>query len=357
MKLPPNRIAAFLAKPDATLRAALFFGPDAGLVRERADRLASAVAPDPGDPFRVSDLAAAALAADPARLHDEAAAQSLTGGRRLVRVRDAGDAAGALFERFLDDPPPGDSVTVVEAGELAARSSLRRAFESADNAAAIACYGDGRREIEELAREVLGARGIAVSGEALAYLAGHLGGDRRLSRGELEKLALFVGDKGKVDLAAATQSVGDSAQLTVEDVVLAAAEGDAPALERALERAFQEGEMPVSVLRALMRHFQRLHLAQARIDSGMSEDEAMRSLRPPLFFKLQERFKRQLRLWPERRAAQALELLVQAELNAKRTGLPPEAVCRDALLRIARGAAAGPRAAASGRKQHRLRPN
>jgi DNA polymerase III subunit delta len=339
VKLPPARLAAFLANPDAAIRAALFYGADAGLVRERADRLARAVAGDVKDPFRVSDLAAADLAGDPARLNDEAASLSLTGGRRLLRVREAGDGVGALFERFLADPPPGDSVTVVEAGELAQRSSLRRAFESAGNAAAIACYSDDRRALEELVREVLGARGIAVARDALAYLAEHLGGDRMLSRRELEKLALFVGDKGKVGLAEAGAVVGDSAPLGVEDVVFAAAEGDAPALERALARAFQEGEMPISLLRALMRHFQRLHLAQARLAAGMSEEETLRSLRPPIFFKLQERFRRQLRLWPERRARQALELLLQAELNAKRTGLPPEAVCRDALLRIVRGAA------------------
>jgi DNA polymerase III subunit delta len=338
LKLPPTRLSSFLAKPDAAIRAVLLFGPDAGLVRERADRLAAAIAPDPKDAFRVSDLAAATLSADPARLHDEAAALALGGGRRLLRVRDAGDGVGALFQRFLDDPPPGDSVTVVEAGELAQRSSLRRAFEGAPIAAAIACYGDDRRALEELVREVLGARGIEVSGEALHYLAEHLGGDRLLSRRELEKLALQVGDKGKVGLAEATASVGDSAQLGLDDVVFAAAEGDAAALERALGRAFQEGEVPVSVLRALMRHFQRLHLTQARLAEGMSEEEALRGLRPPLFFKLQERFKRQLRLWPERRAQQALELLLQAELNAKRSGPSPEAVCRDALLRIARRA-------------------
>jgi DNA polymerase-3 subunit delta len=340
VKLAANRITDFLAKPNPGMRAALVYGVDGGLVRERADRLAQAISLDARDPFRVADLAAGSLAADPARLHDEAAAQNLTGGRRLVRVRDAGDGVGPLFERFLADPPPGDGFVVVEAGELQSRSSLRRAFEAARNAAVIACYADGKRELEELARDVLGARGIAVSAEAMAYLAGHLGGDRGLSRGELEKLALFVGDEGTVGLAEATQAVGDSAQLDLEDVALAAADGDASALERALSRALGEGEAPVSVLRALIRHFQRLHLAGARVDSGMSEDEALRSLRPPLFFKVQDRVKRQLRLWPERRAAQALDVLVQAELNAKRTGLPPEAVCRDALLRIARGARA-----------------
>ena len=345
MKLPPARLAAFLAKPDAALRAALVYGADAGLVRERADRLAAALCPDPKDPFRVADLAASALAADPARLHDEAASLSLTGGRRLLRVRDAGDIVGALFERFLEAPPPGDSFVLVEAGELPTRSSLRRAFEAAAIAMAIPCYADGKRELEELAREVLGARRITIAGDAMAYLVDHLGSDRLMSRGELEKLALLVGDGGRVGLAEAVASVGDSAALGLEDVVFTAADGDAGALERALMRAFLEGETSVGVLRAQMRHFQRLHVAASLLASGASEDDAMRSLRPPVFFKQQDRFKRQLRLWPPPRAAQALSLLTEAELNAKTTGFPAEAICRDALLRIARRAAAGPRRA------------
>jgi DNA polymerase III subunit delta len=343
VKLPPARLAAFLAKPDGALRGALVYGPDAGLVRERADKLALAICSDPKDPFRVADLVAATLAADPARLHDEAAALSLSGGRRLLRVRDAGDAVGALFERFLREPPPGDSFIVVEAGELPTRSSLRRAFEAASTGMAVPCYADGRRELEDLVREVLGTRRITIAGDALAHLVDHLGSDRLMSRGEIEKLALLVGDGGRVELADATASVGDSAALGVDDVVFTAAEGDAAALERALLRAFLEGETSVGVLRAQMRHFQRLHVAASLLASGASEDDAMRGLRPPVFFKQQERFKRQLRLWPAFRAAQALSLLTEAEINAKTTGFPADAICRDALLRIARRAAAGPR--------------
>jgi DNA polymerase III subunit delta len=343
VKLAPARLSAFLSAPDRTTRAALVYGGDAGLVRERADRLARAIVPDPKDAFRVADLAAAALSADPARLWDEAAALSLVGGRRLVRVREAGDGVGALFERFLRDLPPGDSFLVVEGGELAARSSLRRAFESAAAAVAIACYADGRRELEALAREVLGAHKVTASGEAVAYLATHLGGDRLLSRGELEKLALYAGDGGTVGLEEVRASIGDSAALDLDDIVLAAAEGDAAQVERALERAFQEGEMPVTIIRAAMRHFQRLNLLAARLAQGMSEDDALRSLRPPLFFRVQDRVRRQLRLWPERRTTQALTVLLEAEINCKRTGLPADAICRDALLRLARLAAAAAR--------------
>jgi DNA polymerase-3 subunit delta len=339
MKLAPGRVSAFLDAPDPALRAVLVHGPDAGLVRERADRIAAAIVPDRHDPFRVTELAAETLLADPARLNDEAQALSLVPGRRLIRVREAGDAAGSLFDRFFKDKPPGDSLILVEAGDLPARSALRRAFEAARQAAAIACYADGPDELRALVRTVLGAHRIVVAPEAMQYLVANLGGDRMLSRRELEKLALYVGDDGRLGDEEAAAVVGDSAAMTLEDAVYAAADGNAVSLERSLQRAFEEGEAPVSVLRAEMRHFQRLFLAGARIEAGASPDEAIERLRPAVFYKLKERFQRQLRLWPPRRAAAALETLVEAERNAKRTGLPPEAVCRDALLRLARGAA------------------
>ena len=97
----------------------LLYGPDEGLVRERADILARTVCADLSDPFRVADLSAAALAADPARLADEAAQLSLIGGRRVVRVHGAGDRLTGLFAGFLDDRP-ATRLIVVEAGDLPA---------------------------------------------------------------------------------------------------------------------------------------------------------------------------------------------------------------------------------------------
>ena len=79
----------------------LLYGPDMGLVRERADTLARTVCPDLRDPFRIADLNAAALGADPPRLLDETAQLSLVGGRRVVRVRGAADGLARLFAGVL----------------------------------------------------------------------------------------------------------------------------------------------------------------------------------------------------------------------------------------------------------------
>jgi DNA polymerase III subunit delta len=338
VKIAANRLADFLRQPPAELRAALFYGPDGGQVRERADRLATTICPDLADPFRVSELTAAMIAADPARLADEVAAMSLVGGRRVVRIRDATDGLTTLLAASLTGAR-GDSLIVVEAGDLPGRSSLRKLCEANSGAAAaIACYADSARDIADLIRETLSARRIAIGGDAQAYLVAHLGGDRLVTRQELEKLTLYVGDGGRVELADAVACIGETNSLSVEELVYAAAEGEPAKLDDALLRCLQEGQAPISILRATMRHFHRLHLAAARVAGGGSPDEATRLLRPPIFFKFVERFKAQLSIWKPRRIAAALDSLTRAELDSKRAVLPQETVAREALFTIARAA-------------------
>ena len=337
MKLPPSRIAGFLQRPDPAIRAILLYGPDEGLVRERAEAAARSVCPDLKDPFRVADLAAAVLAADPARLADEAAQLSLTGGRRVVRVRNAGDALAKLFAGFLENTP-GEASVVVEAGELPSRSALRRAFEAARSAVAIGCYPDTPRELAVVIRETLAAHRVTASRDAGQFLVEHLGGDRLLTRSELEKLALYTGEGGRVELQDARLSISDTAALELDDAIMAAAEGDAARAERVLGRVFQQGESPVSVIRALLRHLQRLHMFAARLAVGSSADEVLRSARPPIFFKQEDSFRRQFGLWTEARLRPQLDCIIKAELNMKTTGFPAETICREAMLTVAQAA-------------------
>jgi len=337
MRLAAARVAAFLARPDPAIRAVLLYGPDTGLVRERADTLARTVCADLGDPFRVADLNGAGLAADPARLADEAAQLSLTGGRRVVRVRGAADGLARLFAGFFDDMP-GEALVVAEAGELAAGSALRRAFEGSPRAAAIGCWPDTPRDRAAVIRDSLAAHRITASSDAAQYLVEHLGGDRLLTRSELDKLALYVGEGGRVELEDALLSIGDSAALEVDDAIMAAAEGDVARLERVLGRVFQEGESPVSVIRALLRHLQRLHALAALVSAGTAVGEALRNARPPIFYKHEDSFKRQLGLWSEAQLRPQLEHIAQAEINMKTTGLPAETLCRQAMLALAQAA-------------------
>lgn len=344
MKVAAGRIEKFLRSPDDGVAFVLVYGPDSGLVNERVIALLRSVAGSESDPFRVSELPAGALKNDPARLADESGAQSLTGGRRAVRLSDATDAITPIVAAYLDDAI-GDSLIVAEAGALGPRSSLRRLAEKLDNGAAVACYADDGRSLAAVITETLNDRGVSATPDARAYLAVHLGSDRQVTRAELEKLALYAGEAKSITLEDAQACVGDNAATSLDAIAYAAGSADQGGLDRALRRAYLEGVHPVAILRAVIRHFQRLHYAAGMVRDGKSPKQALDSLKPPVIFKFADLFRSQIQRWPYARLATALDILTDAEIACKSSGPAPEAVAGRALMRLAQAAGRGRSAA------------
>jgi DNA polymerase-3 subunit delta len=334
MKIAARSIENFLVGPDDSVAAVLLYGPDSGLVRERADRLATTVAGDAADPFRVSEVTSERLREQSSLLADEAAALTFGGGRRVVRLRAAADAQSGAVSSFLRSAV-GGGLLIVESDELGPRSSLRQLFEAADNAAALPCYRDEGADLARFIAEELGREGLGLAHEARDYLAGALGGDRAVTRREIEKIIAYMGSvrTGRtVELADAVACAGDSAALSIDDLVFAIGDGNFAAVERLTTRVMQDGAAPVSILRAVGRHFLRVHLMAS---AGPDRERAMRSLRPPVFSKHLPRFDAHVRRWRTARLHQALERLTRAESDCKTTGSPAETLCRRALLEIA----------------------
>ncbi len=347
MKIQPARADGFARKPDAAVRAVLLYGPDSGLVRERAEALIKAVAGALDDPFRTREISPAELKEDPALLSDEANAMSLMGGRRAVRLRGAVDGQAKLFEELLDGETKADSLIVIEAGALSPASKLRSLFEDHPKAAAIACYLDDESTLADVIRDSLRHNKLEVAPDALEFLVNRLGGDRMLTRRELEKLAIYCapplngednGEAGKVTLADAEACVGDSSEQGVDDIAMAVARGDIAELDRTYERVTREGTHAIAILRAVARHFERLHFVAGKMAEGANADGAIKALRPPLFFKAVTPFKSALRQWPASNIGRALELLLKAEMDCKTTGMPAEAITARVLMQLATAA-------------------
>jgi len=338
MKLTGGKVDAFLRVPDPKVRVVLIFGPDEGLVRERALHLCKMAVSDLNDPFSVVELSSSDLKADPARLSDEALSISFGGGPRLVRVRQAADVCVGACKSLLEAKVSGDTLVIVDAGDLPPSSKLRKLFETSKSAVCLPCYSDDARSLPLIIRESLTTHGLSADRDALALLVQSLGSDRSVTRGELDKLALYMGEDRQVSVEHVRAAIGDSAANNVDDVIYAAAGGDPHLLESALTRVLADGTNPVQLVRACQRHFHRLHLARSYVTGGMNAHEATKALRPPVMFMRVDAFRLQLNLWSGAKLARAFNVFTQCETDCKTTGLPAEPMIGRALLTIAQAA-------------------
>jgi DNA polymerase-3 subunit delta len=336
MKLPTSRISSFLNKPDPAVRVILLFGPDAGLVRERASHLAKLIVADPNDPFCAVTLPASSIANDPARLFDEMASVALGGGKRLVRIQNPDEKTAAALAALLSDMPAGDSVLIIEAGELDRKSKLRALCEGDTSlACAVPCYAEDAAARTRTITDILASENIRAAREVVAALADVLPPDRLALRSELEKFAVYVGKGNAATSADVRASVQDAGAAELDDLVFAIGAGETKRAAQLIDRLYAEQTSPVALLRAVQRHFMRLQWARAEMDKGIAAPDAVKRLQPPVFWKYESAMTSQLRRWSRVKSERALRKLYDAEAAVKRTGTPDAALCAQTLLGLA----------------------
>ncbi|ESR26069.1 DNA polymerase III subunit delta [Lutibaculum baratangense] len=317
-------IDRFLDRPDRMV--VLVYGPDTGLVTERAGLLVKKHLR--GDDMGRVVIDGDSLSGDPGKLVDEAHSVPMFGGRQAIRVTPTSKNIAPALAAILGQPP-AETIVVFEAGDLKPSAPLRKMVEASDAAVALPCYVDDEAAVDRLITQEAEAAGLRVANEARSALRHLLGGDRLASRGELAKLATYCMGSETIELADVVAVCGDASALELDEITDAAFIGDVRSAEHGLHRALEAGVAPASIVGGLTRHLMQLMVARERIDGGATADAAMRELRPPVFFKRQPSFRRQLSLWSADALGRMLPHMSRAEADTRlRAEISTEIVSR-----------------------------
>jgi DNA polymerase III subunit delta len=329
-----KEIDAFLARPDPGRPIILLYGPDAGLVRERAEALLASAVDDPNDPFSLVRLDGDELSAEPSRLVDEAMTVPLFGGRRAIRIR-AGSRSFASGVDTLAETPLKDCRIVIEAGELRPESPLRKACERAKTAVAIGCYPDGERDLAKLIDDELRLSNLRIAQDARATLIALLGGDRQASRNELKKLALYAHGGVEVSLDDVMAVVADASELKIDPIVDGAFAGKPDLVESEFAKAMVAGTYPGMIISSAQRQAAWLHKSALAIAEGTPASSLLDSGFPRLHFSRKPMVEIALRNFNVARLAAIIDQLATAALDMRKQASLGAVIAQRALLSIA----------------------
>lgn len=310
-----SAVGRFLKSPDPECRAVLVYGPDAGLVSERAAALAETFARRNKGEAEIVRLDDRDFAEEPSRLDIELRTQPMFSDSKVVRVTAGSRLDVPSLKALLAEP--SDNALIVEAGNLRPDSGLRKLFEKLPDAAALPCYSDDRSLAGVIDAELAEA-GLRIDQETKTYLMGRLGADQALSRAEIVKLALYAQGNGIVGHEDVEAIVGDAADIALERFVYAASGGEPRAALRELQRLAAAGTDRASALSALARHFTQLHRVAAAQASGGNPEDAVKALRPRPHFKREPIFLAHCRRWGASRLAHALPLIQETVRRTRR---------------------------------------
>lgn len=326
---------AFLKSPAARYCAYLLFGSDSGLVSERAASLAKAIASSETPSGEIVRLDEIDIESNPDRLALELLMVPMFGGRKIVRV-ETSRRVNALMLKPLLEANALAGVLIVEAGNLKKDDSLRVAFEKSAHAAAIGCYLDDGRDLDSIIDDILRPLKLTITPDARQMLISRLGADRVMSRGEIEKLALYAQGQGQITEEDIDAVVGDAAELTIDRIVNAAASGDGPRAVTELQRSLTAGENAQGIIFAIQRHFTRLHRIRASVDAGKSIEQVIGDIRPQVHFKQKDVLAAQCRSWRSDMLEAALAGIAATARSARMSSALEDLLAERLILSLAR---------------------
>lgn len=335
MKKTGRDAAAYLKKPDPAHAGILLHGQDPMRVAtKRQEIILSLVGKAGEEEMRLTRINGAELRKDPAALNDAIKAQGFFPGHRVVLVEEAGDGLTKLFDAALADWQAGDAQIVVAAGQLTAKSALRKIFEAQANTVAIGIYDDPptREEISALLSEnglQTPSRDVADVIQSLAFSLEP--GDFRQT---IEKISLYkVKDTTPLTIEEVNACAPQGAEVSVDDVLEIVTIGRADQLGPKLQNLYAQGVTPVTLCIGATRHFRRLHTVAS--DPG-GPGSGVGKLRPPVFGPRRDKIARQASDWGRERLERALTTLTDTDLQMRSSnGAPQLALMERTLIRLA----------------------
>jgi DNA polymerase-3 subunit delta len=335
VKLTGRNAADFIRKPQATRAGILIFGADPMRVATaRAQIVNALVGPQGESEMRLTRIAASDLRKDPALVNDAVKAQGFFPGPRVALVEDATDGLSKLMTTVLEDWREGDAQLVVTAGQLTAKSALRKVFEGHSNSVGIALYDDPPNA--EDVQILLDAAKLAIPNrdvmDAIMAMAHSLTpGDFRQT---IEKLGLYkLGDPEPLSVADVALLAPQSADVDVDDILVVVAEGNSQMIGPVLRDLYAQGVLPITLCIGAMRHFRQLHVVAS--DPG-GPGQGIGRLRPPVFGPRRDRLVRQASQWGRDRLERAIAALTDTDLTMRSASHAPQhALMERTLIRLA----------------------
>jgi DNA polymerase-3 subunit delta len=306
------------------------------MVSERVGMLVRASVDDPDDPFALALLGGESLAEMPERLVEEAHTIPLFGGRRAIHVKTNGRNIQTAVERLVAAPPGTDCRVIIETGDLKKNAPLRILCEKSPAAAALPCYPDGPRDLARLIDDETRRAGMTITPTARDLLASLIGGDRRASRSEIEKLILYAMGEERIDVQEVMAVVADATNPAMDSLIDAAFAGAANDVEVNFPKVQSSGTAATVIAGALVRQAATLHMLRLAVESGTLIDDVLK--RQGVHFSRTKAVGAALQAWTPRRLERLIGQLGDISLEVRRNAKLAYPSVERALLMIARAA-------------------
>ena len=310
----------------------LIYGPNEGLVRENVEIIYKNFAKDV-DCEKVS-INGKQLDESDTILNDEISTISLFSKKKFVILNSIKEKHLSIIEDALSLNFK-NTCMVLKQDNLTKSSSIRKLYENSKNHFSLACYDDDVKVLSSLLERFQKENNIAFDGEVKSFLLNNLSNDRMVIKNELEKILLSLSKSDqKIDIEKIRYILHDSAHTDFHQINNSILFGNIEKGSKSLEKLFNLGTNPVAILKSFNNYIMRIRLTQVELSKGKQFDEAIKVLRPPVFWKEKSDFKRHCLMWPANVIENIINEVLSSEIKCMTNNIIAKEQCEKTLFGI-----------------------
>ena len=158
-------------------------------------------------------------------------------------------------------------------------------------------------------------------------------------KNELEKILLSLGGEDReVNIEKLRYILHDSAITDFQQINNSILFGNLEKSSKSLEKLFNLGTNPILILKSFNNYIMRIRLTQVELSKGKQFDEAIKILKPPVFWKEKSDFKRHCLMWPASLIENIIDQVLSSEIKCMTNNIIAKEQCEKTLFRISSAA-------------------
>ena len=310
----------------------LIYGPNEGLIRENIDIVYKNFSK--GADCEKININGKQLDESISILNDEISTISLFSEKKFIVLDFPKEKHVSIIENSLSLNFK-NTCMVVKQDNLTKSSSIRKLYETSKNHFCLACYDDDIKVLSSLLEKFQKEHSITFDSDVKSFLLNNLSNDRMVIKNELEKILLSLSkDDRKVDIEKLRYILHDSAHTDFQQINNSILFGNSEKGSKSLEKLFNLGTNPVAILKSFNNYIMRIRLTQVELSKGKQFDEAIKILRPPVFWKEKSDFKRHCLMWPANVIENIINEVLSSEIKCMTNNIIAKEQCEKTLFGI-----------------------
>ena len=312
----------------------LIYGPNEGLIRDNILKITDAFK-QKNETDEIS-INGKAIDENQNIIDEEMRSFSFFSEQKIIHLENIKDKHLQFFENT--NLKSNKVLVIIKSENLNKNSKIRSFFEKHKEYAAIPCYEDDVRSTMNLISQFQSDHKIKFNSDIKNYLIQNLSSDRLISKNELEKILLVIDHQKdqQTKLEDIQTILNDSSTNSLNIINEFVMYGKVNQVSKNLYRIFDEGTNAVAIIRSLLNYLVRLHKTQIEIKKTGNFDEAIKQLRPAVFWKDKDNFRNHCSKWPTKEILHYIERLLEAEYMCKTQGSLNNEICEKYVLSVAK---------------------